>query len=271
MQMIRKLTAADTEMTMAFLSEEPSINLFLIGDIEAFGFDTDFQEVWGQFDDQHELEGVLLRYRESFIPYFKKEVFDVSAFKAIIAQFPDPKVISGEKRRVAPFEGFLPNNVTKETYFCEIAAIEKLNDRHDVSANVQVAQPKDAARVVELIDQIEEFAGTRTTVEATAHKIETRTGRIYYIENEDGVMTAVAQTSAENSISAMIVGVATLPAYRNKGYVSACMSALCRDVMEEGKTLCLFYDNPKAGSIYHRLGFETIGMWTMIKPKPSSL
>jgi hypothetical protein len=29
--------------------------------------------------------------------------------------------------------------------------------------------------------------------------------------------------------------------------------------------LCLFYDNPLAGAIYHRLGFETIGRWGMMK------
>jgi predicted GNAT family acetyltransferase len=264
--MIRKLTEADRMMTMNFLSEEPSMNLFIIGDIEAFGFEADFQEVWGQFDDQHQLEGVLLRYRESFIPYFKKENFNADGFKEIVAQYPEPKVISGEKRRVAPFDGLLPNHLTKETYFCEIAAIEKLNDACEVTETIRVATPADAPRVVALIDQIDEFTGTTTTVEATAHKIETKTGRIYYIEDEDGKMVAVAQTSAENSKSAMIVGVASLPAYRSRGYVSACMSALCRAVMMEGKTLCLFYDNPKAGKIYHRLGFETIGNWTMIKP-----
>lgn len=29
--------------------------------------------------------------------------------------------------------------------------------------------------------------------------------------------------------------------------------------------ICLFYDNPRAGSIYRALGFEDVGMWTMIK------
>jgi uncharacterized protein len=35
-------------------------------------------------------------------------------------------------------------------------------------------------------------------------------------------------------------------------------------VLAENKTLCLFYDNQKAGSVYHRLGFETIGRWTIM-------
>jgi hypothetical protein len=46
--------------------------------------------------------------------------------------------------------------------------------------------------------------------------------------------------------------------------MSVCLSSLCRDLLGEGKTLCLFYDNPRAGSVYHRLGFETIDQWLML-------
>lgn len=35
--MIRKLTKRDHEQVLAFLKEEISINLFILGDIEAFG------------------------------------------------------------------------------------------------------------------------------------------------------------------------------------------------------------------------------------------
>lgn len=96
------------------------------------------------------------------------------------------------------------------------------------------------------------------------HKIKTKTGRIYYIENDNGEIVSIAQTTAENSKSAMVVGVATLEGYRGLGYMSKCLSTLCKDVTAEGKTLCLFYDNPMAGRIYHRLGFKTIDNWMMI-------
>ena len=62
----------------------------------------------------------------------------------------------------------------------------------------------------------------------------------------------------------MVVGVATREDYRKKGLVSKCMSKLCYDYLKEGKTLCLFYDNPEAGKIYKRLGFKEIEKWIMI-------
>lgn len=43
------------------------------------------------------------------------------------------------------------------------------------------------------------------------------------------------------------------------------MEKLMADVLEEGKSLCLFYDNPEAGRIYKRLGFKDIGRWTMYR------
>lgn len=44
--MIRKLTKKDHEQVFSFLKEEVALNLFIIGDIEAFGYETDFQELW---------------------------------------------------------------------------------------------------------------------------------------------------------------------------------------------------------------------------------
>ena len=41
------------------------------------------------------------------------------------------------------------------------------------------------------------------------------------------------------------------------------MVALCEELLGEGKELCLFYDNPDAGTIYKKLGFEDIGFWIM--------
>ena len=40
------------------------------------------------------------------------------------------------------------------------------------------------------------------------------------------------------------------------------------DLLNEQKTLCLFYDNPEAGAVYHKLGFKTIGKWKMIVRQP---
>lgn len=261
--MIRKLLERDRNSVLQFLSKEPSINLFLIGDIEAFGFEQEFQDVWGQFTVNGELEGVLLRYNENFIPYFIKPNFDISEFKNIILNNIGKTMISGKESIVKKFEGILPNHTSRLTHFCELTDGKRLN-AFESDKEIKIAKECDAKRVYDLIESIEEFSDISNSIDMIKHTIKTATGRIYYIESDDGTMVSVAQTTVENSKSAMVVGVATLKEYRNNGLMRKCLSKLCMDVMSEGKTLCLFYDNPKAGSVYHNLGFNTIDKWMMI-------
>lgn len=260
--MIRKLVEEERKMTMDFLGKEPAINLFIIGDIEAFGFDEDFQELWGQFDEQNELEGVLLRFIESFIPYFAKENFDATGFKEKIDKAEGKIIISGKAKIVREFLNMEEIYSAKNDYFCELTE-DKLLGKGD-AYKIKVAEVKDAEKISELLAQIVEFEGVSNSSDRIADKIKTKTGRVYYVENEMGKTISLSQTSAENSKSAMITGVATLPEYRGKGVMSACLSKLCGDLLDEGKTLCLFYDNPKAGSVYHRLGFKSIDNWIML-------
>lgn len=259
--MIRKLKEEDRKNAMAFLSKEPSINLFIIGDIESFGFDMDFQEIWGQFDKDDDLEGILLRFHESFIPYFIKEDFDTTEFKNIIASHDGEITMSGKDTVINRFDDILETHKRRKTYFCELTDTDNL-----LSVNyedIKVAQVDDSERIYNCIGEIKEFNSYLNEVSRIKQKLETNTGRVYYIEDA-GKMVSVSQTTAENSMSAMVVGVATLEAYRGQGLMSRCLSKLCLDVLNEGKTLCLFYDNPSAGKVYHKLGFKTIDNWVMV-------
>ena len=260
--MVRILNENDRATVLDFLSAEPSINLFIIGDIENYGFQEDFQTIWGQFTEDGILEGVLLKYHESFIPYFKNPDFDITEFSKILLSHKGRTLFSGKESLIRKFEQVLPPHTLRSTYFCELATRDSLPTLKQTE-DIKIATEEDSERVQHLMDQIEEFMSS-DSAERIRQKIRTRQGRVYYIENEEGVMVSIAQTSAENSKSAMIVGVATLPDYRCKGYMTRCMTKLCQDIMAEGKTLCLFYDNPKAGKIYHRLGFKNIDNWAMI-------
>ena len=88
-------------------------------------------------------------------------------------------------------------------------------------------------------------------------------GRFYYIEDENRNIISCAGTSAESKYAAMVVSVATDKNHRKQGLASKCVSKLCMDTLQDCDKMCLFYDNPEAGSIYHRIGFNTIGNWSM--------
>jgi uncharacterized protein len=258
--MIRKMTKNDHEQVLAFLSEEPSINLFIIGDLEAFGYDSDFQEIWAEFDEKEEIRAVLLRFYQSFIPYAKGE-FGVNEFVAIMKNYNQPIYLSGKTDLVEKFEAFddLVLGKKQVTYFAECLTDEHLGATH---LDIKKADLEDVDRIIELRSSIEEFQVRSDARDILLQSMKSNTGRTYYTE-ENGVMTACVSTTAENSLSAMIVGVCTRKEYRRQGLATAIMQRLFQDVLAEGKVLCLFYDNPAAGRIYKRLGFNDIGMWTM--------
>lgn len=260
--MIRKLSEQDHQQVLTFLSEEPSINLFIIGDIEAFGYSSEFQELWAEVDEQDTIKAILLRYHQSFIPYAKGE-FDVNGFASIMKQYNQPIYLSGKTDIVEKFEVFKELSLGKKqvTYFAECLSDDCLGD-NDVE--VKKAMPEDVDQIIELRSSIEEFHIRSDARKMLINAMESNTGRTYYTSDQ-GVMTACVSTTAENSISAMIVGVCTRNENRRQGLATAIMEKLIKDVLEEGKTLCLFYDNPAAGRIYKRLGFKDIGMWTMYR------
>lgn len=74
--MIRKLTELDRQKALDYLYESPSLNIFIIGDIESFGFENDFQKIYGQFDDENNYLSILLFYRENVVFYSHIDHFD---------------------------------------------------------------------------------------------------------------------------------------------------------------------------------------------------
>ena len=85
---------------------------------------------------------------------------------------------------------------------------------------------------------------------------------------KDGVCVSTAATVADTTKSAMVVAVATDSKARKKGYASKVMVSLMDEyINKRNKSLCLFFDNPKAGKIYHRLGFTDMDMWVMLVRK----
>lgn len=261
--MILKLNENHRDMAINYLANEPNINLFILGDIEQYGFDKDFQEIWGKFDDANNLKGVLLRYSNNFIPYIEDLDEDVSEFKNIISSYKDKKIISGKDTIIEKFKDVLNSYEEKITYFCELRDNSKLLPWDD---SIKSATEDDAHKIHDLMDAIEEFY-TKESVDNRRKKIKDNSKIAYYIENDDKEIITISQITAENSKSAMVVGVATREGYREQGYMSKCLSKLCNDFIEKGKSLCLFYDNPKAGKVYHKIGFKEIGIWTMLLEK----
>ncbi|MFB5762461.1 GNAT family N-acetyltransferase [Paenibacillus medicaginis] len=263
--MIRKLTEADRESVMMLVGREPSLNLFIIADVENFGFESDFQELWGEFDAvDGRLKAVLLRYDGSYLPYAEGE-FDVQGFAELVLSGKKKEMLSGSSPIVDRLAQKISFTKEKRLFFAELITLQEKGET-EAGMNFQINQAgvEDVEAVCSLLDQIQEFSSSAESMRSgMQRRLETRTGRSYFVE-KDGKVIAVVSSTAENSLSAMIVGVATHPEYRGQGLASYLMRRLCADLLAENRTVCLFYDNPVAGAIYKRLGFKDIGGWSMM-------
>ncbi|MGL5152748.1 MAG: GNAT family N-acetyltransferase [Clostridium sp.] len=263
--MVRRLCEEDREETIRFLVDEASINLFIIGDIENYGFNSEFIEVWGSFNSNNKIDGILLRYYECYICYYIDGFKNKKKFKDIIRKNEINTTLIGKGNIIDELKDVYKNYEEKKTIYCELKSRDKLFEYGD---EVKCAIPEDSEKILSFLNNIEEFSdGTKDSANMIKEKIKNKTSRCYYILDENSNIISMAQTEAENSSSAMVMNVATRRDKRGQGLVTKCLSKLCNDVILDSKSLCLFYLNPQAGSIYHRIGFKVIGTWTFITKK----
>lgn len=262
--MIKKLTEKDRSQIMEFVCKKPAENLFIIGDVEAFGFDNEFQTLWGQFNENGELAAVLLKYESNYIPYAEGD-YDIDGFARIINSDPNMRELSGLKEVVEKLEPLIQKNKRSinSFYYAKCQKLLETKSSEELS-RVEKLTLNEIEENVELLKGVPEFKTSNITVDSKKRMIENKTGRTYFIRI-DGEMATTASTTAENSSSAMIIAVATMEKFKRMGLATDCMIKLCMDLLAEGKELCLFYDNPEAGKIYKRLGFQDIGFWNMYR------
>lgn len=253
--MIVKLNSSYHNKVINYLEKESEFNLLTIGDIEKYGYDNYFLNVWAGINERDEIEGILIKCFE-FIVFYAYDKFDVSAFAKLINSM-EYSEISGKSDALDKLANKLDVNKIRKVKFCKLESKRLLKD-NGVDIKVKKMKFRHLNKVTRLYEAIDEFENT--TVENLRSGL--KTGRGYYIEI-DRQIVSMAKSTAENKSYAMIVGVGTHPRYRNMGLATKCIVKICSELLDENKTPCLFYDNEKAGEIYEKLGFEKIGNWSI--------
>ncbi|QVK18686.1 GNAT family N-acetyltransferase [Mycoplasmatota bacterium] len=255
--MFVKVTNENLNVMMDYVKKEPAINLFIIGDIEQFGLDVDFQEVYLQYQDNN-ITGCVLRYYQSVVIYSDIDDFNVDEVMNLINTFQYER-ISGKKTIIDRITPYLTGNYeVDECCFCQLNETSQLDKPNKP---IHSATIEDLDKIIPLLKMVGFYH--KSYKQSNSNKIKKQVGRVYYIE-QDGIVISSAATSIETSVSAMIGGVCTHLEERKQGLASQVVSKLSFDLLNENKTPCLFYSNPEAGKIYHRLGFKAISNWTMI-------
>ncbi|MEF9992048.1 MAG: GNAT family N-acetyltransferase [Romboutsia sp.] len=245
-----------------YVSYEESINIFIIGDVESYGFDTEFQEVWFQLDNEKNITSLILRYYSSLIIYSYKNDFDVDELIEHINSL-DIKVINGKKSVIDKLIGKYTNfKYKKESYFCSLKNISNMDFSNMDNYKIEEALTADLEDIYSLLSEIEDFK-LDNYVELKKHQLKTNSARVYLIKENNKVISTCA-TGIENSFLAMVNAVATDEKYRNRGLATYIVYKISKHLLEEGKTPCLLYCNKEVSNIYRSIGYREEDKWVMI-------
>jgi predicted GNAT family acetyltransferase len=263
MSELRVLTKSNELELRAFLMRDPLYNLFMIGDLDVMGLDTEDLTFWGQLSPDGKLIGVAMRYHVWWCFYSNTEC-DPRPFAQLIDDFADSQGINGHPDQVDPIIAKLERYGVRElhaSYYCRLPL------------NAALPTPAWSTRraTVADADALGKLYATAGHMQRDADDVRRQLqeqGRRIAVTEDAGRIVSAAATSIETSHAAMIGGVFTPESLRNRGYASAAMTHLCTRLLAEGIQPCLFYDNPAAGSIYRRLGFEDIGPWHLVFLQP---
>ncbi len=259
--MIRILNENDRDLVLNYLYIESSYNIFIIGDIEAFGFHTVFQYVLGEIDELDNLLSVFLKYRDNGIYYSHLNRFNPEFMNYI--KLEELNYFSAKSELMDLIKPYLNLFRERQMFFCKANRIKKRIYLKDIEIK-KMTSLDECYRLYNLLSSVEEFGISKRNKDefAKTHYKSLKMGTTFYIEENEKIVSTVTAT-AETKKSAMIIAVATDSNYRGRGYVSTLLTKLMEYYFNiKKKELCLFYDNLEAGNIYTKLGFEHMGKWT---------
>jgi len=253
---MQKCKNTDKPELLAFLKQRPSEKCFFLGDVENFDIEEEFIDVW-VIRSGTTITSVLLRYYRFYL-ISTADHGDMEKICRKISEDDQCESVSGILETIDLASRLINMKKLKRLYLAELT--RKSLKEFEPDHNPLKAEKENINELFEYQKTIEEFSTTEENRESFGQEIITGTGRMYYIKQQNKIVSAATLT-AENSLNGTIIGVSTDKEFRNRGYARACVGKLCREVTEENKSVILFYDNPDAGKLYKSLGFRDINRW----------
>lgn len=251
-------TNDDKKELLDFTHRKPTENCFFIGDIENFDLEDEFIDVW-KFETDNQISSILLRYYKFYL-ISSENGNDLKEIVKIIESDKNCMTVSGLENTIDNIAQFLDFHNIKKTFLAELN--NKSFNKIPSTLSPQKATINDINELFDFQKSIDEFSVDERNRDSFGKEITSNTGKIYYIKENDQIVSS-ATITAENSINGTIIGVATSPQFRNKGYAMACMIEICKEMIDNSKSVVLFYNNPNAGKLYKRIGFLDVGKWSM--------
>ena len=265
---MQKLTEKDYQAIMEYTKTNPYVNLFIIGDLEKDGFNDEVQSFYGRYENG-KLVNITLRYLDDSLHIYADELNaeDKEVLQELIDTY-NPRDINFGEQTIPFVKDFIKeNNFMIEECMLSVYTPNKVAENiPNKESNIKVDQatPEDAPALHSMCEII--FGQNSDRVDRIQTGLTDGT-RIAYLVRENEKPVTMATAVALTNDAGMIISVGTLAEARNKGYAYACVETLCKRLYSDGRRGVLFYSDPIAGSIYHKIGFVDQEKYIMAQKK----
>lgn len=245
------------------LLREKEKNLYILGDIQQYGLQSETVECFVE-GGLVEPNCIIMRFCESYVFYSPKNDFDLN----IIQDFYTGKsvrCISGKQETISIISSLWHNSYTIENRMLRIDSNTCINDSQDESVSIKRLLLSDINEIQKFYLDIPEFAERFSGTEGLSRIVEQmNNGKIFGLY-EGGNIISIAALSSMTSEFAMIDNVATKKELRGRKYGEVLIGKLCCEELREGKEfLCVYCNNPYAERMYKKVGFQEIGVYSLL-------
>jgi predicted GNAT family acetyltransferase len=262
---IRRLTAADEPVVTALCDRYPLRMLTLRMHLEAYGYASESLLVWGAFaEDAITLEGIGFRLNNTFI------LADADGSCApVFAKLIDSEShVAGVRGTVETVTGVQSSLQRHTSTNWEISTCMRLQKPPQIAPDSLIGVRR--ATEDDLDALADHYAGAANMYRSRSNVASRlQTHRVFVAMGSPDLsghraIVSSALLNVEGADAGLIGGVFTQPHARGRGYAAACTAALSLDLQKDGKTPVLFFENPIAGRVYRKLGFEECGKWALL-------
>jgi uncharacterized protein len=264
--MVRRLERRDQQRLATFLREGLPFSFPILGDVERTGVrGQGEEELWGWFSE-NELRAVL-EHTPSSACVWGEDDSAVEELTGVLLGFGDLVELDGRFETVAPYTGRIPFGASHRQY---MSYLQPLTFAPHRAAELEVSRATlaDAEPIAALWCRSLTAEQRSRTADALRSRLASATDRIYVARN-NRILVSTASTGQESPSLAVIRCAYTDPDLRERGWATASLSALCRDLLAEGKTVVVLTETLADARIYRKVGFVPAGLWVEWKKRPA--
>ncbi|WP_029608785.1 GNAT family N-acetyltransferase [Mycoplasma simbae] len=263
--MIQKANLSEVLTIKEFLNLDKDNNFFFIGDIDNFGLHSNIHTTLIKKNND-QIQSVLIIFGTTLLFFDPHKNLTWDEIRSLIIENNLKNINLSDKMFSFWADKFQDSNIY-EIHKQYLARLDQKNETVDISEVIK-ASKEDLESIVKSRLKIAEFSGFSKDFDYElniyTNSFDSNVLNPFIIKQNDEVISCatVAVDAGEVSI---IGGVYTLDTHRKQGLASKVVTALSNWLIERQKTPCLFYHNPKAGSVYRKIGFKEVGnLYTIV-------